>query len=178
MRLIGICGFARTGKDEACRVLGGYRIAFADALKADLAPVIRDRYGLMATGLTPAQKEVVRPLFVAHGAVGRALDPDMWVEPVVERIQSVERMMAEGSIPEQPVVITDCRYVNELQRIISLRGRVIYLLRPGYGPANEEEQRSIGEILRLVQEHQLDLTVVVNDGTLADLGERLKEAVG
>lgn len=179
-RLLGLAGFSRTGKDTACRLLGGHRIAFADALKEDLAPIIRDRYGFSPSNLTPEQKEILRPLFVAHGACARAVDPDIWIRPVEERIRHVQDMMEQGVLPLAPICVTDLRYLNEARAILRLGGIVLHIMRPDHGPANEEERRSFAQIEERRREGDFagKMITVVNDGDLALFAKRLKEALG
>jgi len=179
-RLIGCAGFSRVGKDEACRLLGGHRLAFADALKADLAPVIRDRYGFDPTALTPEQKETLRPLFVAHGAAARAVDPDIWIRPVEERIRGFYDMAAAGQWAPPLVCVTDVRYLNEVNAVLKLGGMVVHITRPGYGPANGEEERSFDLIrLRWARgDFGLAMRPVDNSGDLVEFAQKLKEAIG
>ena len=81
-RLIGICGFARSGKDTAASMLmmrGFTRIAFADVLKDEVCRT----FGLTREGLE-RDKEMWRPLLVEWGrgrrrgrpAQGRPRNPE------------------------------------------------------------------------------------------------------
>ena len=187
MKIIGFAGYARTGKDTACELLGGRRIAFADALKDDLADLVERRYGLDPTTLTPEQKEIIRPLYVAHGMIGRAIDPTMWISPVLRCIDFLRRCspqaifgtwgapvkMGEG----RPICVVDVRYPNEVRALLDVGARIIYIERPGYGPANEEESRSFYDI-RNDQTLWLNVQTVVNDGTKEVFRAALKEALG
>jgi hypothetical protein len=71
------------------------------------------------------------------------------------------------------VVVTDVRYKNEVAAILARGGKVVRLHRPGLGPANREEERSIAEI-----EATWALPVVANYGTPADLGQRVMKCAG
>ena len=178
MKLIGFAGAARTGKDTACRLIGGYRLAFADALKNDLIGIVRDRYGWNPGALTSEQKEIVRPLYVAHGAVGRAVDPDMWIRPVV---QCIEALQGRGFTPEpiaDALCITDLRYRNEAEAVLKLGGIVIYLRRPGFLPINDEEEKSLSDMLIWAYSGKLGgrFKVVENDSDLPTLAARVREA--
>ena len=77
-RIVGLCGYAKSGKDTAAEVLvrrGWARYAFADELKADLERAI----GKPLVGMCPEEKEHWRPLMVEYGRVRRAQNVDYWV---------------------------------------------------------------------------------------------------
>ena len=186
MNLIGLTGFARVGKDTACRLLHGRRLAFADALKEDLFKIVWLRYGFDPHALTEEQKEIVRPLYVAHGRVGRAVDPAMWIAPILRCIDFLRRCSPplpheeKNSVQRgegRPIVVCDVRYANEARALLDIGARIVYIDRPGYGPANEEEERSFAE-MREDTELWRHVLVIHNDGTLEELGQRLREALG
>lgn len=146
-RIVGLCGYARSGKDTAAKALtesGEWRrAAFADALKAD---VLHAMIGSAKAGGIPraqwprwswfedaAAKERLRPLLVEYGRAMRGVSPDYW-------IRRLERDYMRGG---QAVAVTDVRYANEAEWIRSLGGLVIEIARPGTGPANAEEERSM-----------------------------------
>lgn len=124
-RLIALAGYARCGKDTICHALGWQRAAFADALKADIAPVLAK--------LPAHEKSQIRPLLVEYGRTARSLDPDYWLKRI--------DLPLDGD-----VCVTDCRYLNEANFVIGLGGRVIRVHRKGIGPANDEEARTLAEI--------------------------------
>lgn len=163
LEVLGLCGYARVGKDTAAANLPVpfHRFAFADALKRDLSPLLAQ----VGCDLTiPSDKERARPLLVAWGATARAFAPDHWIRRTFEEIREyAAREYLEGR-PAR-VVVTDIRYPNECAAILALGGRVVYVSRHGFGPANEEEEGSIAAIRR-----DYPLPWVVNNGTPADLG--------
>lgn len=152
MRLIGLTGFARSGKDHLARAIGWKRAAFADALKRDVAGML----GLTMEGLE-GLKQKLRPLLVEYGKAQRLIDPDYWVK----RIQFD---------PEADTVITDVRYINEARWVKERGGIVVYVNRPGIEPANDEEANSIHELLAHTYHHG-----VTNEGEGGI--ERLREIV-
>lgn len=166
MKLLGLCGFAQVGKDTAAANMPGWtRMAFADALKDDLKPLL-DSLGVDLTD--PAQKEKARPLLVAYGATARAFRPLYWVDRLFGEM-AFQKLIARGHGNEAPLfVVTDVRYPNEVNRILTDGGKVVYLLRPGVQAANDEETRSIGEILERYR-----IPVVLNAGTPEELGARV-----
>jgi hypothetical protein len=150
MTLIGLCGYARVGKDECCKALGFARAAYADALKAAVDP------------LFPADtpKEIRRPMYVEYGRAMRQIDPDHWIDLLL--------------LSRPPCCVTDVRYLNEVQHIESLGGIVIRIRRPGYGPANPEEARSFAEIERA----RPAMPCVRNDGTPEEMAARVRGIIG
>jgi len=166
VKLCGLCGFARSGKDTAALNMPGWtRMAFADALKNDLKPLL-DSLGVDLTD--PAQKEKARPLLVAYGATARAFLPGYWVDRLFGEM-AFQKIVARAHENEDPsFVVTDVRYPNEVNRILADGGKVVYLLRPGVQAANDEETRSIGEILERYR-----IPVVLNDGTPEELGAKV-----
>lgn len=155
-RVIGLTGFARSGKDEVGRILveelGFKRIAMADALKeivrrADLdlqdemgwpmpASMALERWGPDEV----KERTNYRGVLVALGVAAReVLGPSIWVRAVSQTI--------EESGPEVSWVVTDVRYQNEAEWLRALHSaEVVRVIRPVAGPANAEEARSIPEV--------------------------------
>jgi len=162
MSIVALCGYARTGKDTAAFEMGFLnptfkRYSFADELKNDI--------GILPAILghdTPENKEAIRPLWVAYGHAARELDPGHWIA----RLDRVMRMDLEQ--PENRI-ITDCRYADEIDWVMSKGGLVICITRPGYGPANKEERDSFREIKRRFP----SLPTVHNDGSPVLLGGKV-----
>jgi hypothetical protein len=160
IKLIGFCGFARSGKDTAAEALTvkhnrmWHRVAFADALKYDAARALQSSQGCAGTPsdkiigdsfFTVEENKVrFRPFLVEYGRAMRQLDPDYWIKRLLGSIDEVAQDLA--GMCNARFVITDVRYANEVDAIHKAGGIVIYITRPGIGPANEEELRSIAEI--------------------------------
>ena len=76
-RLIGIAGFARSGKDTAAKILQQKIkerwdidmkiVSFAKALKQDCDPFLQKHLGISAFSEIPLEKEIIRPILVAYG---------------------------------------------------------------------------------------------------------------
>lgn len=145
--IIGLCGYARVGKTAIATAIGWHKVAFADALKADLAP-------LFPQG-TP--KEDIRDVLVAYGKAWRAIDPDHWVK--------------RAFIPDRvPVVVDDVRYQNEVDFIHNRGGLCFRVKRNGCEPANDEEAYSLSVI-----DAAYGLPVIHNDGTVGDAAREVVE---
>lgn len=145
-RLVGIAGYAGSGKDTAADVLvelGWQRAAFAGALK-ELAGRI---------GWDGHKDEAGRRLLQELGVAARdVLGADVWVNALM------------GTLPQR-AVITDVRFVNEVNAILDHGGLVVRVVRPGNVPAN-------GHISEVSLDH-LELPTIVNDGPVNLLHLRL-----
>ena len=174
--LIGLSGFARSGKDTAAACLKPYgytQVALADPMRAiayDVDPLMPsgfrlsqrvDAIGWEGIKADPVDAAELRRLLIQVGSSCRQhLDPLVWVGALRARFA------ARGS--GERIVVSDVRLANEAQAIHDLGGVVIRVTRPGVGPA-----------VRPVTEQPLpeDLVeaTVVNDGSVADLAGRLVE---
>lgn len=156
MKLIGLCGYARVGKDEAAKALCGLgwtRIAFADALKDEVCRT----FGITRDTLE-ADKEKWRPLLVEWGRARRGQDMDYWVR---RALANVANDLGTG------VVVTDVRYWNEAKYIVDRMGTIVRIHRPGFDAANDEERTSIALIdgaQRVLGTQHVD-----NEGSVASL---------
>lgn len=179
--LIGLSGYARTGKDEVAKILvseyGYERRAFADALRKilyALNPVVGwneswtecehyrmaeivDEIGWEAA---KTQYDEVRRLLQRLGTeAGRnVLGDDIWVNTCLANRPPL-------------LVIPDVRFPNEKAAIEGLGGHVIRISRPGVTAVNAHvsEKALDGEIFT----YGID-----NNGTLGDLATRVRLVVG
>ena len=173
--VVGLAGYARSGKDTAAAALtelGFERRAFADAIRemayrtnplvsvswwrrpVRLARLV-DRVGWEeAKDLA----EVRRLLQRLGGHAGRGvLGDDVFIDRLA------------GSAPCR-MVVSDVRFPNEIEVVRSSGGIVIQIVRPGVGPVN----RDVSETA--VAGAAFD-AVVVNDATPEALGAKVREAV-
>ncbi|MGZ4745694.1 MAG: deoxynucleotide monophosphate kinase family protein [Oryzihumus sp.] len=160
--IIGLSGYARSGKDAAARALvaaGWKRASFADRVR-ELALVVQPelagdvaRVGWEATKERPEVRALLQRLGVG---VRDIVDEDCWVTA------------AFRSLPVGPVVFTDCRFPNEARAISRRGGIVVRVVRPGLTPMN-------GHITDTALEHWPFDAVIVNDGTLEDLHARARQ---
>ncbi|AKY03740.1 deoxynucleoside monophosphate [Streptomyces phage Lannister] len=173
--LVGIGGYAGSGKDEAARALtnGGWRrLAFADRLR-DFAyrqnPLVRTYPDVPPVRLARLVDDLgweqakrmfpeVRDVLVETGNTAREiLGVNVWVDAVLNRFD-----------PERDaLVIPDVRYRNEAEAIRSRGGLLIRIERPGVGPSRDI----------LGQPHESDTALdgypfdhtYVNDGSIEDM---------
>lgn len=156
--IIGLSGRARVGKDTAAWALaplGFARVAFADPM----------REMLRCLGLTDADMEgeakerPVRHLGLSYRRLaqtlgtewGRSLDPDLWVNVAMRRIDD---LTSTG----QHVVVTDVRFDNEATLIRSLGGMVWRIERDVESVASHASENGVNRDL-------ID-AVIRNDGEL------------
>lgn len=181
--IIGFCGFARTGKNTAANVLtrllldtydiGRIRqIGFADILKLDLEYLVDKCKDYGCDIGTPDFKEKFRPMYVEWSRVYKKItgNDEIWCDLAFEKIKGWQYPL---------VMITDVRYDYEIRRIKENNGVVIYIDRPGFDPANNEEEMSFDQIYEKYQASfdgdSDDVLIVKNDGTKLELGVRCFE---
>lgn len=144
-----ISGNATSGKDtffRGLRLIFGKsveRFAFADSLKND-ADILAERiFNKKIILLSKEEKEIFRPILVDYGNIMRKVNPLHWVKEVNKSIQS-------SNDDFDYVVITDCRYENELvffRENYSCPVKLLYLERYDclgntIPPANEIEKEN------------------------------------
>lgn len=124
--IIGISGYARSGKDtfgiSLQRVLKTYKInaeliAFANILKEDLDSFLLDKFNISAFTKKDEEKFLIRPMLVAYGESKRNQSPNYWIDQIKEKVKN------------KLIIITDVRYENEASWIISNNGFLIHLNR-------------------------------------------------
>lgn len=167
LRVIGFCGLAGSGKDEAANALprlidtegrGWYRMAFADKIKY-IAEV--------EFGWNRKKDKAGRALLQDIGMLGRKYNPDIWIGVIRESIPRAHHCAI------QRLAITDVRFPNEAEFIQQeLGGQIIRVIRPGqtmekfHSHVSENEQWKI----------QADI-IIVNDGTIEQLHAKVLEAI-
>jgi len=185
MEIIGLSGFARSGKDEAARVLveeyGFVRVAFADKLREvlyalnpivdmgfddflELQPVyvqeVIDAYGWDGYKETEYGTEIRRLLQRLGTEAGRqALWDTIWIDS------------AFAGLPDDAkVVVTDARFYNEFDAVRDRGGVVWRIEREGVGPANGHASE-----MEAVDYPHFERTLR-NDGTLEEYRTLIRKA--
>jgi hypothetical protein len=155
MEILGLSGYARSGKDEAAKVLveefGFRRVAFADKLREvlyALNPIVKgetvdhplagplltnyrlkwviDKYGWNGYKETEFGEEIRALLQRLGTEAGReTLWDSIWVDAAFADVK-----------PWEKIVVTDVRFPNEAKAIADRNGRLIRIIREGVGPAN------------------------------------------
>lgn len=139
--ILGIVGRKRSGKDTFASVLaeaGWARVAFADALKEELASLL----GVDAA-FVEGHKEQLRLALQLRGTEHwRARDPEHWLREAERRVNV---LLCAG----RDVVMPDVRFLNEAHWVRSHGGLLVRTVRAGDdgavldGHASETEQNDI-----------------------------------
>lgn len=205
-RIIGICGFIGSGKDTVADYLvnfhGFRRESFANSLKDAVSQIFSwDRE--LLEGRTKESREWretkdewwskrlkrdITPRWVLQywgtEVVRKGFHDDMWVASLENRLLQTK----------DDIVITDCRFPNEIKAIKAVGGNVIRIKRgpepDWYKSAKDYNagQRRIGwalgkEVLEKANVHASEYswvgskfdTVLVNDGTINELFNQVEE---
>jgi len=200
--LVGLCGYARCGKDTAAQALPEFkRYSLAGPLKkaADgmvVSLLLESREFHMAQeSYTITHPELFKQLvegedydsamiFVAgvkdeYKAKLRPLYVGLGagLRSIISDfwIQRLGAQIAKAS--PNNAVITDVRYLNEVKYILDKGGKVLLIKRPGVQAANDEELRSFTEIFDAVNRKEVAIIEIENDSDTATLHERVKAAI-
>lgn len=179
MKVFGITGFARSGKDTAAAYMvkehGYTRLAFADTIRDvlyALNPIVdKDYIGKLrvqdivnkagwdvAKVEFPEVRELLQRLGVEAGR--EILGKTIWTDTVFKKASALGCN----------VVISDVRFPDEVEAVRSLGGKVIRINRPGVAPVNDHiTDRRLPDIL-------IDFEVS-NDGSIQDLNEKIKQII-
>jgi hypothetical protein len=165
MKIIGISGIARSGKDlfttVAQRILSANglkteRCALAYELKSDLKDLIKEKTGINVFTEDTKEKNIIRPLLVAYGDVMRKIsEGKYWTSKVETRISTLKADV---------IFITDIRYdvypedeCNWLQR--KMNGKLIHLTKYQMSPAPSKRRISTTKPVKVYEaapnEHEL-----------------------
>jgi len=163
MRLIGLAGLARSGKDSVANHLaqkhGFHQVAFADPLRGMLADHCRVTPQYMHTlneCSIPPHGASYRQMMQSLGDWGRAIHIDFWVS-------LLEQHLEEFADYNQAIVISDVRYLNEAFWVRT-RGQLWHVVRPDLDTTQTRAHSSEAGITPMPGE-----AIITNDGTLHDL---------
>jgi len=131
MKLVGLSGKKRSGKDTVYAVAGELlqkqnlktgRVAFADPLKHEVSQITGFNIEFLEK-----HKEEIRPLLQVWGADFRRkfFGADYWIskmKPIIEQSDGFYDVL----------FVTDCRYRNELEFIREHGGHLVNVERRGY----------------------------------------------
>lgn len=178
--LIGLTGYAGSGKDEVAKSLtlraGAFTMGMSDALH-DMAmilnPILVGRDGnlfdyqeiIFQRGYVEAKKEpAVREFLQLLGteAVRNIIDENAWVWAAERKFVP---MLAEG----KHVAITGIRFPQEVNMVKRHAGIIVRVERPGYGPVNAHSSDQIDSI---AADH-----VIYNSQGLRELSELTQEFI-
>lgn len=138
--VIGITGFARTGKDTLCQALlarandRSERVALADELKKEMAPVVRRFFNRDILTLNGPEKELIRPLIVEWAEIRRHDSKGThWTRLVTPKVKKIIKNGGWAIISD--LRFADPRYPNdEVNWLQDMGGRLIHLKRYKLAP--------------------------------------------
>lgn len=174
MKLIGLAGAARSGKDtvamylwEHCDV---YAVGYADALKA-AAAVLLNRTEDQMNGFDSFDREAILPEWgfttrdflqkLGTECMRDVIRKDFWINRVKVEIEG-----------KSQVVVTDVRFENEADFIREQGGHIWHIYRPDPNGLNAEAQAHASEAgVAMVHGDR----VIKNRGTLQDLEKQVIE---
>lgn len=172
--MIGLMGYAQTGKDTVADILvrdhGFVRLAFADVLRdclyalnpcvvlesdhgvswryGDVIPVttLVDVYGWEAAKQEPDVRRLLQRLGTEAGR--NILGPDIWADALMRQVDDLKYAYVDN------VAITDVRFPNEADAIQDRHGLLWRIERYGKGPVNDHESETA------LDDRRADLTLI------------------
>lgn len=120
--LIGFGSTARVGKDFAYSIIKEFiptanRIAFADALKEDLAQLFKNNgLDFYALDANPEEKKKIRPLMVEYGQLMRKFNDHIWIDRALNKVTSYGLN-----------IVTDVRFPNEVEKLKEKGGIYVHI---------------------------------------------------
>ena len=175
--IIGLSGYARSGKDTIAGMLMGLHgythAAFANKIRDFLYEIdplvmhngmdfrLQDIVDSKTWEVAKTEFPEVRRLLQDLGVGARKLlGDDIWIYQVLKDLH-----------PSDKIVISDVRFKNEAECISARGGQIWRINRPGVEAANDH-----------VSEHQLNDwkfdAVIENDGDMPELMEKIKVLLG
>ena len=143
--IIGIAGYARTGKDTFGSILikelnkiglSSKKLSLAFELKSDLDNFLQQKFGISAFTEDPNEKNFIRPLLICYGTdLMRKKDPVYWIKKIQK---TVDLNINSGIIS----VVCDIRFMNEALWLNKSGGILVHLTRSGTNPADENEHQN------------------------------------
>lgn len=161
MKLIGICGYAQSGKDTLCngmiRVLDknkikAIRVSIADIIRDRISDFIKKEFDIDVCNTTPFQKNKIRPLLVEYGLIRRKESEGKFFTEILDK--KIKKFKGKYDV----VIITDIRYAEyEEDELFWLKskhnGKLVHIDRivdhdqnnsPMFlTPPNEQEEKNI-----------------------------------
>jgi len=195
MTIIGLAGFARSGKDSVADILvehhGFTRIAFADKLR-ELALWINPELGprrmrlddvLRLSMLDDPEMDLLDPLDRRAWEAAKLSTLGPHIRVFLQQLGERARRVLGGDVwvdaamrdldPAGLYVIPDVRYPNEVDRVLATCGNSLMwrVIRPGVGAANDHVSENA------LHDRVFDASVL-NDGSLDDLRREVADVYG
>jgi len=175
MKLIGLMGEARTGKDSiADNVLKAHRyikVPFAESLKNAAREIFgfseEQLYGALKEVIDPFWQETPRAILQKLGTDAmRAIWPNVWIMSLKKRIDNLQDQGYNR------FVVTDVRFKNELEAIKGWGGEVWRIYRIGGPGAQGGVKEHPSEIeMKSIPDKEFDAVIKADSGDLDTLYE-------
>jgi len=187
MKIIGVAGQRRNGKDEIADHLASilnesesirwHRTSFAKNVKKVFCETFNVDYDFVEKWKTescppPGFEKNIRESLQFIGDGFRKMQPNIWMDLVFKNLN-------------KPIIISDCRYINEVNKIKSLDGICVFVWRSGFenNDLNESESQ-LRPMVDWVMENgekppyadSFDY-IVKNNGTLEDLYAKIEDEI-
>lgn len=179
--IIGLVGHAGSGKDTVADMLGWRRMSFAEPMKRFCMEMFdwteEQVFGASALRSVPDPRYIredggeLTPRFALQTLGtewGRKCCPGIWVQYCLRKAVA----------SSEPVVITDCRFVNEARAIRAAGGELWRVFRPGAALAGSAGQHASEQEQDSDAMSDLISLTLQNTGTLDDLRDMVRLAVG
>lgn len=144
--IIGLTGMPTVGKDTFFNYMQTWllnyndinlkiptRASFADSVRDDLKDFIHKQYNIDVYNCSGEEKELIRPIMIAHGVLKRRDNPNHFIEILNKKLKN---NFTYDMIP----VITDVRYVNEVKYVQESGGIMIHLTRDAIFPPVDSDE--------------------------------------
>jgi len=187
--LIGLTGYAGSGKSTVAHLIGGTHLAFAEPMKAICKALFNftdgQLYGPSEEREIPSA-EFTRPdgtpltprfaLQTLGTEWGRGCDPDLWAKIGIRKA----KQLLASKWTKLPVVITDVRFANEARLIREAGGEIWSVQRPSVEP-KRKPAGLINRVFYRGKAHASEVAIPKNlvDRVIPNIGtfEDLKAAV-
>lgn len=162
---IGLLGYRRVGKDAVTRSLvsrhGYLRRSVGDFIKKDLDHLVRAHFGFTAFTERDEEKEKIRPLLEAWGAVNTG--------GILQRFYD--------TLPKERVVNGRVQLIHEAERWVDAGGVFLVITRNTPDEPSDYEKRTVGATINHVFEKNYTCATIYNSGTLEDLDLKVELAL-
>ncbi len=161
--IIGLMGFAKSGKDETAKALlniGFRRVAFGDEVKLEYGKMVNLTYDEIE-----ANKEHHRPAIIALGEGKRNNNVNYWIDKVSDQIEE----------KDVDVVITDIRRISEVNYLCfqlpseGYKTILIQMVRPAVNGGEYDEDPETSKAVTYSDFHNVIDYKIINAGSEEDL---------
>jgi hypothetical protein len=166
--IIGLTGYARSGKDTVANILvDNYkynRLAFADKIRqllTEIDPILENGQRLSSTleeygwDIAKAKPEVRRLLQTLGVGARKMFGDNLWVDRALGEVAPANYYLYN-------FVVTDVRFKNEADKIKTKGGQIWRVKRLGVGAVNNHVSESEMDDYKVDQ-------ILINNGTIEDL---------